>query len=248
MNILLFGGTTEGRVLAQKLTKSGHRVTVSVATELGAEELRGCAGISVLTGRMNEAEMAELLEPFDLCVDATHPYAVEVSRNIAAACAARGVPLRRVLRENSAIGEEMDWIRVETSAQAAKFLAFRQGNILLTTGAKELPAFSELEPDRLYARVLPTHAGLETCEQLGLPHRNILALQGPFTQKLNEAMLEQYQIRWLVTKDGGAAGGFPEKAEAARAVGAKLVVIGRPRETGISPEELLEELGEEAPP
>lgn len=241
MKLLLFGGTTEGRVLARELGGMGHRVTVSVATELGAEELRGCGGISVLTGRLDGAQIAALVGEFDLCVDATHPYAVEVSRNIAAACESRGVPLRRVLRRAS---EVPDCVRVEGAAQAAEYLAATEGNILLTTGAKELPAFSGLEPNRLFARVLPTHAGLEACEGLGLPHRNILALQGPFTQKLNEAMLEQYQIRWLVTKDGGTAGGFGEKAEAARAVGTKLIVIGRPEETGVSPEELLEELRE----
>lgn len=241
MRLLLFGGTTEGRVLAQALSGLGHRVTVSVATELGAEELRDCAGITVRTGRLDEAQIAALVGEFDLCVDATHPYAVEVSRNIAAACEIRGVPLRRVLRPASG---GTDCVRVENAARAAEYLAGTEGNILLTTGAKELPAFSGLEPGRLFARVLPTHAGLEACEGLGLPHRNILALQGPFTRKMNEAMLEQYQIKWLVTKDGGAAGGFWEKAEAARAVGAGLIVIGRPEETGVSPETLLDELRE----
>ena len=57
-------------------------------------------------------------------------------------------------------------------------------------------------------------------------------MHGPFSQKLNEALLEQFHIRWLVTKDGGAAGGFPEKAAAAQSAGAALVVIRRPAETG----------------
>ena len=89
-----------------------------------------------------------------------------------------------------------------------------------------------LPPERLYARVLPTHRALEACEALGLPHSHILALQGPFTQKMNEAMLEQYHIAWLVTKDGGGPGGFAEKAAAARAAGTRLLVVGRPEETG----------------
>ena len=51
---------------------------------------------------------------------------------------------------------------------------------------------------------------------------------GPFTQKLNEAMLEQYRIVWLVTKDGGGPGGFQEKLAAARNTGARLVLVERP--------------------
>ena len=114
--------------------------------------------------------------------------------------------------------------------------------ILLATGAKELGAFAGLEKGRLYARVLPTHEGIDACAALGLAHSHILAMQGPFTQKLNEAMLEQYGIRWLVTKDGGRQGGFAEKLAAARNAGAALVLISRPAQQGQTMEEILKAL------
>ena len=117
-------------------------------------------------------------------------------------------------------------------AEAAAFLAGQRGNILLATGAKELTAFSSLSPEQLFARVLPTHESIAACEALGLPHRNILALQGPFTQKLNEAILEQYRIAWLVTKDGGGPGGFGEKLAAAQSTGTRLVLVERPLDGG----------------
>ena len=131
------------------------------------------------------------------------------------------------------------------SAAAAAFLQPTEGNILLTTGAKELPAFASLDPTRLYPRVLPTHAALDACEALGIPHKNILALQGPFTQEMNKAMLTQYNVKWLVTKDGGKAGGFTDKADAAREKHVPLVLIRRPQEDGQTMEEILHELGEE---
>lgn len=241
MKVLLFGGTTEGRVLAGKLAELGHTVTVSVATALGAEELSGISPITVLTGRRSQAEICHLVRGYALCIDATHPYATEVTHNIRLACQAAAVPLRRLLRAES---QAEDCVRVESCAQAAEYLLDKPGNVLVATGAKELSAFAILTPERLFARVLPTHAGLAACEALGLPHRNILALQGPFTQKLNEAMLEQYQIRWLVTKDGGTAGGFAEKQAAARHAGAELILVGRPPDEGASMEAILEELRE----
>lgn len=241
MKILLFGGTTEGRVLAQALTRLGHNVTVSVATDLGAEMLGDFPNI--LTGRLEQPAMEQLLQAYALCIDATHPYAVEVTKNIQAACAATGTPLRRLLRQESAT--EPTWVTVASTRQAADFLQTTEGNILLTTGAKELPAFAGLDPARLYPRVLPTHAALDACEALGIPHRNILALQGPFTQEMNEAMLTQYDVKWLVTKDGGKAGGFTAKADAARAKHVPLVLIRRPREDGQTMEEILHELGKE---
>ena len=107
---------------------------------------------------------------------------------------------------------------------------------------KELPAFAHLGGARLFARVLPTHAALDACAAAGIPARNIIAMQGPFTQALNEALLKQYGARWFVTKDGGAPGGFAEKAAAARAAGARLVVIRRPEEEtdGLSYEQALD--------
>ena len=87
MKILLFGGTTEGRLLAERLVGMGHQVTVSVATELGAEILQGQFCGPVLTGRMDLEAMAKLLPSYDLCVDATHPYAVKVTKQLQAACA-----------------------------------------------------------------------------------------------------------------------------------------------------------------
>lgn len=239
MRVLIFGGTTEGRLLAQELSALGVAVTVSVATGLGAEELT--EDIAVWVGRKDSAGLVPLLAPFDLCVDATHPYAVAATANIKSACRAAGVPLRRLLRPAS---EAAGVVRVDSCARAADFLKGMRGNVLLATGAKELSAFSGLEPERLFARVLPTHEGLSACEALGLPHRNILALQGPFSQKMNEAFLEQYQIRWLVTKDGGRAGGFDEKLAAARKTGVTLVLIDRPPDEGESFEEILSQIKE----
>jgi len=236
MNILIFGGTTEGRLLAQALSQRALPATVSVATSLGAQELAGLSGITALVGRKTGAEMTALLQNFDRCVDATHPYAVEVSQNIRAACEAAEVPLRRLLREEST-HQAGHW--VESPEEAAQWLADRGGNVLLAIGAKGLSAFQNLQRERLFPRVLPVVESILACQQAGIPTRNIIALHGPFSQKLNQAMLEQYHIRYLVTKDGGRAGGFEEKAAAAREAGAELVVIGRPPETGDSLEEIL---------
>ena len=240
MRLLIFGGTTEGRVLAQRLAEAGAQVTVSVATPMGAEELAGIPGLIVLTGRRDAGAMQTLLQGCDLCIDATHPYAAEASANIRAACTAAGVPLRRAARPASAVTDAA--FAADTTAEAAAYLAGTEGNILLTTGAKELSAFAALDKTRLFARVLPTHEGIAACEALGIPHRNIIAMQGPFGTALNCAVMEQYRIAWLVTKDGGRAGGFAEKLEAARRTGAKVVLIRRPADAGEDPEQLLQEL------
>lgn len=236
MNVLIFSGTTEGRRLSYLLAERGAEVTVCVATEYGREEQGKAPGVTVLTGRRTVEEMTALLEGRDLCIDATHPYAVEVTKNVRLACAAAGVPCRRLLRARSA---DTDALLVDSAEAAARLLAGRKGNILLTTGAKELPAFAGIAPDRLYPRVLPAKDSIAACEAADIPHRNILAMQGPFSADLNEALIRQFHIAFLVTKDGGAAGGFPEKVQAAKNAGIELVLICRPEETGERFEEIL---------
>ena len=223
MNVLIFSGTADGRRLSRHLADRGAKVTVCVATAYGSEEQGEYAGIRVLTGRRDAEQMRALLPGFALCIDATHPYALRVSENLRAACASAGVPYRRLLR--AACGAE-DAVIVSDAAEAAEFLSRTEGRILLAIGSKDLAAFRGLDPERLCPRVLPAQASLSA------------SMQGPFTRELNAALIRQYGIAWLVTKDGGTVGGFPEKAAAARETGAGLIVLRRPEEDGESFEEI----------
>ena len=156
---------------------------------------------------------------------------------VKAAAEKAGVGYLRLLRPASPLPENC--LVFESAKQAAEALAAKEGNLLLATGAKELAQFAAIPPERLYPRVLPTLESITACEAANIPHRNIIAMQGPFSFALNQAMMEQFHIRWLVTKDGGAAGGFDEKAAAASAAGAQLVVIRRPPEQGETASEVL---------
>ncbi len=148
MNVVVFSGTTEGRSFSRALAALGAAVTVCVATELGAEE-QGCTdGITVRTGRLDAEGMTALLRSAALCVDATHPYAAEATRNIRAAAAAAGVEYHRLLRPASPLPTGS--VVLADAARAAAYLADRPGRVLLATGAKELPAFAALDPARLY--------------------------------------------------------------------------------------------------
>ena len=158
MRVVVFSGTTEGRVFSKQLAALGAEVLISVATPLGAEEQGERSGITVHCGRLTPEEMTALLQGADLCVDATHPYAVEATRNIRAACKTAGTEYRRLLRPESPLPAGS--MVFASAAHAAGFLARTQGNVLLATGAKELSAFAVLEPARLFPRVLPTREAL----------------------------------------------------------------------------------------
>lgn len=236
-NICIFAGTTEGRKLAQFLSKQSVKVTVCVATEYGEALIKSSDRLNVLAERLTEDEMKKLFtkSKYDLVIDATHPYATEVTKNISSSCKATETEYIRLVREDSTDLSEA--VFVKSADEAAKFLNKTEGNILLTTGSKDISAFTDIHnfSERLYARILPSGESLDACIEAGISPSHIICMQGPFSEELNIAMLKATSAKFLVTKDGGSIGGFNSKLSAAQNRGVQAVVIGRPeKEKGLS--------------
>lgn len=250
-SILIFSGTTEGRELAETIAKAGIFCEVCVATEYGEQIMEPGENRIVHQGRMDEAKMLERMreQEFAAVVDATHPYATQASENIKKSAAKAGLPLLRLKRNTKAgASEEANQGNVhyvESHAACAAMLEQKSGNVLLTTGSKELACYTknkELQK-RLFVRVLPGVESIRLCQEHGIYGRQIIAMQGPFIEELNEALIRQYQIAVLVTKESGETGGFSEKLKAAKAAGIPVIVIGNPDVTeGFTRGEVLKQL------
>ncbi|MFR8714373.1 precorrin-6A reductase [Dorea sp.] len=229
--ILLYAGTTEGRKLASYLGRRGVRLHVCVATAYGESLLPEEKNITVTHDRMDSGQMGEFMRVFepDYVIDATHPYAKEVTKNLKSACEVMQVPYLRLVRGSE---ETKESICVENMDEAIKYLEKTEGNILVTTGSKELESYTRLTDyeSRVYARVLSIGQVAVNCEELGFSGRHLICMQGPFSTEMNRAMLKEYDIAYMVTKESGLAGGYPQKCQAALEAGVKMVVIGRPEE------------------
>ena len=232
--ILIFAGTTEGRELSEYLAAAGIAHTLCVATEYGKIVLKEHPCVKVHEGRMDREEMEIYIKNgnFGAVVDATHPYAEVVTQNIRRAMQDMDIPYLRLKRESNVTSSYEKIQYFKDSVSCARALEKTDGNILLTTGSKELSVFVKFidKKERLYARVLPGIESLQLCMDCGIAGRQILALQGPFSTQMNEAMLRQYQIKWLVTKASGNAGGYQEKLDAAQNLDIPVFVIGCPAE------------------
>ena len=258
--VLVFAGTTEGRKMLESLAggidDSDLVVYVCVATDYGKNLLPDNIGqIKVLAGRLSEGEMINLMtiHQFDYVIDATHPYARVVSENIRAACLESGCQYIRMLREpavrepdiNTASPEKLgvnNCIFFQNDEEVVSFLNNTTGNVLLTVGSKALEKYTKVlnYQKRLFPRVLPMIETLTSCLDLGFSAKQLLCMQGPFSLEFNIATINQINAQYLVTKDSGETGGFPEKYQAARLTGTTLIVIGRNlEEEGISLEEVL---------
>lgn len=234
--VLIFGGTTEGRELAEYCAARGISALSSVATEMGAELLP--EGADVRVGRLDSDGMAALIRSgFSFVADATHPYAVEASANIKAACETVGVRYFRVIREGglSEYGEVVS----DTEELVGRLNAV-SGTVLSTLGSKEAAALTAVSgyAERVWLRILPDAENIERCVVLGFDREKIIAARGPFSVEKNIEDLRKSGAAVLVTKNSGAAGGYPEKAAAARECGVTLITVGRPRESGLSLDEM----------
>ena len=248
-NILIFAGTTEGRQLAEYAVKKGIPCIVSAATEYGEELLENDlqlrkekhkkSELRVIQGRMDQQEMEAFFEKeqVGLVIDATHPFAVIVTENIQRACKNSGIEYLRCLRDF--LTEERTVVE-----EAVDYLEQTQGNILITTGSKELDKYTRLTnyKERCYARVLSVLPSVMQSIELGFSGKHLIAMQGPFSREMNLALLHQTEAKYFVTKESGKNGGFAEKLEAAEQAGAVLLVIGWPIEEGLSVEEAEQEM------
>ena len=249
IKVFLFAGTTEGRRLAKRLGAADIPVAVSVATEYGAlvlEEAGLGDSVTVLRGRMTEEEMEEKLRETNplIVVDATHPYALAASENIRNAAGKAGIPYLRLKRKTKDAPSRKVFMFTNPDTLVAA-LKKTTGNILLTTGINMLKEFADEElKKRLFVRVLPGEESLKVCEENGIRGRQIIAMQGPFSQEMNRATIHSYDIRHLVTKQSGRSGGFEEKIFAAQETETAVYILGAPEEEGISYGEVLDRLGE----
>jgi precorrin-6A/cobalt-precorrin-6A reductase len=229
--ILLLSGTCEGPTLARALLGAGFAVHATVTRPEACASLFGSLqdALRVEARGFTEDGLGDFLAQggADLVLDATHPFAVRITRTARAVCARLGVPCVRY--------ERPDWEPppqtrlVGSWAEAAEVLPALATRILLTVGAKQLKHFAHLHGRlMLFARILPCVASLQQALAQGFPAERLLCLRPPFSQEFNKAILREYRIEALLTKASGLEGGVKEKVLAACELGVAVVMVRRP--------------------
>ena len=229
--IFLIAGTEDGRKLAEFLSEKNFDVTASVVSDYGKKLLETCAGVKINDKPLDRDELEKILreESFNFLVDASHPYAKNISANaISAADAAQIFYVRYERAETDFDYEKI--FRVESYEEAALKATELGKNIYLTTGSRNLKIFVELLKDcNLTVRILPTAEVLSQCEALGLTPKQIVAMQGPFSTELNAELFKHAGAEVIITKNSGKIGGADTKLEAAKILNLPVVMIDRPK-------------------
>ena len=224
--IYVFSGTSDGKKVIDKIVNE-NVISCFNATIYGSDLYEFHNNLKVYTEKLDYSEIESLVknEKPEMIIDCTHPYAENISKILIDISNNEDVLYLRYERPN----DELDIQLYDSYSEIVNRLNKSHGNILLTTGSNNLDKFTELiENKRIFARVLPTEGVIEKCYNLGLKCKNIIAIQGPFSRSMNMAMYEDYNIKYIVTKSSGKAGGYKEKVETALKLGIEVLVLKRP--------------------
>lgn len=212
-NILLLGGTADALALAEALTLAGHAVTYSLAGVTAAPRLPACP---VRRGGFGGVDgLAEALADFDVLIDATHPFAAQMSAQARAAAELTGVPRLQLLRPAWEL--RPGWQGFDSAADLATALPRHGQRAFLTVGPKLLPAFAAVPEMWFLVRLLSD-------QPVPLPRHQVLLGSGGAVEE-EAALMAEHRIDVLVTK---ASGGNPAKLEAAARLGLPVLLLNRP--------------------
>ena len=228
--IWIIGGTKDSRVFLEKFASADKNIVVSTATEYGGKLLEGLP-VKVVSKRLPLELMREFVEKNSIksIVDISHPYAFEVSKNAMKVAEEFSIAYYRFEREEIHIIPDR-FSEFQNINDLLEYCDKLDGNILVTLGSNNIEHFSKLKNlEKFYFRILPKWDMVKKCEDNGILPKNIIAMQGPFSLNMNKAMIEQLNIKYLVTKKGGDTGGEREKIDACNEKEIEVILLEKPK-------------------
>lgn len=224
-------GTSEGNEILEKVNKITDNIVVSTATNYGGELLKKYKFKHLNTQPLDEEKFKKLIEDFNikLFVDASHPYAKEVSKTLIKTCDDLNIEYVRYERKSHLDNICDDKIiKIDSYEELPAALKDIEGNVLNTTGSNNAGLINSLNiKNRILHRVLPLPNILQKLIDSGIKIEDIIAIKGPFGKEINDGIIKEYKIKAIITKDSGIEGGMKEKIESALENNTKIIVINR---------------------
>ncbi len=231
MIILVMSGTRDGTEIITKLSKKNY-IIATTTTNHGSQLSSAAGAQEVISQRLSKEDLLNLIKDknIKLLIDATHPFAVEATKNALNSAKHSGIKYIRFERPSIKIKKDPLIFKTD-SFEKASILASKinKGNILHLAGVsnlKEILTYNS--PDKVYIRVLPALDSVKECLRLGLKQEHIIGMQGTFSKNFNKALMQEYGVALIITKESGETGGTITKVEAALELGLKVIMVMRP--------------------
>jgi precorrin-6A/cobalt-precorrin-6A reductase len=231
--VWLIGGTSDSVAIAKIFTTEKRPFVVSVTTQTA--ELLYPGKVQIAVGCFDQQLMQSFCQEENIkaIIDASHPYAVEVSRQAIAVSSKLNIPYLRYERSNyqpsTSIAANNSVIELESFQALLTGEYLHQQRVLLTVGCKVLSQFQPWQTQAtLYARILPKIESLKTALAAGFTSDRLIAIRPPISLAMETALWQQWGITLVVTKASGSAGGEDIKRQVAANLNIPLIIIARP--------------------
>ncbi|MBU4536185.1 MAG: precorrin-6A reductase [Euryarchaeota archaeon] len=249
MNFMVMSGTRDAFDIISKLNENPQlHITATTTTSYGSQMAKDAGAHEVVPRGLKKEELVNLIsqKKIDVLIDATHPFAVKATRNAISASKATGIYYIRFERPPVKIQDNPLIIKTLSFKEASRVAStMTKGNIMHLAGVSTLDeVISHNDPDKVFVRVLPVIDSVEKCLEIGLKPQHIIAMQGTFSKNFNKALLEEYKISLIITKESGEAGGTPSKLAAALELGLNVVMIMRPQIKELEEEKVVHSMDE----
>jgi precorrin-6A/cobalt-precorrin-6A reductase len=230
---MVMAGTKDAHnIISELSTLEEIHIIATATTNRGKELARSSGADDVLQGRLDANDLAKIISSrhINVIIDATHPFAANATLNAIRAAEMTGIIYLRFERPRSKLPDNKLIHQVSSFSEALELiLKHKEGRIFHMAGVTTLHHLTEkIEGIRIVARVLPSSNSIKRCLELGLPSRNIVAMEGTFSSDFNRALMEEYQIDMVLTKDSGQIGGTLSKIKAALELDLQVVVVMPP--------------------
>jgi precorrin-6A/cobalt-precorrin-6A reductase len=238
MNIMVMAGTSDARKIIKDLQFEGFNIVATATTSHGADLALASGANEVLEGRFEGDKLTEIIKKnnIELLIDATHPFATEATLNAIRASDTSGTDYIRFERPSTELPDNKFVYKccsfkeaVQQILQIQKQNANNRSRIFHLAGVNTLHHLTERIPkEMIVARVLPSVYSVKKCLELGIPHSNIVAMEGTFSPEFNGILMKEFKIGIVLTKESGSSGGTQSKIQAALDLNIPLVIVIRP--------------------
>ncbi|MDR1722099.1 MAG: precorrin-6A reductase [Methanobrevibacter sp.] len=246
IKILLIGGTKDSINIINYLKGNSFNkkensffILTTTTTEYGGKIAKEAGSDEVISKALNYDELIAIVEEssFNLIIDATHPFATNISQTLIKVALMTAIPYIRFERPSF----NMDSLKninkdnlytVDSFEKAGELIKnkFNNKNVFSLAGintAEILLNYIDLE--KFFIRILPVKSSIDKANQLRISSDHIIAIQGIFSKEFNKQLMNHFNTEVIVTKDSGAIGGVPSKIEAANELNISTILVKRPK-------------------
>ncbi|MBO7719181.1 MAG: precorrin-6A reductase [Methanosphaera sp.] len=236
MRYMVMSGTSDATKVIEFLHEDKNNyIIATTVTDYGAEIAKSAGANEVISKALKEEDFIDVIgeKNVEALIDATHPFASVATETAISSCQKAGIRYIRYERASTVLPESDLIIKVatfeEAAAKAKELLVNEEDKIMHLAGVMRLKTtVDQIDANKVIARVLPNNFSITKTLECGVPAENIIAMQGTYSKELNMALMKEYNVSAIITKESGESGGAETKINAALELDIPTILVLRP--------------------